>query len=281
MDEPRAGPLAGRNILVTRVAEQAAPLCRALEECGAKAIVLPMVEFAPPEDFGPLDAALKEIGEFRWVFLTSQNAVRALAERAAELGISLPDAAHEVRTAAVGSATANAAAKAGLRVTYTALKHQGTSLAAELASEIPGWRVLLPRSDRANPVLPEMLRKMGAEVVEVIAYRTMNVAQPSGSQQAFSDSLPGDVDAVVFFSPSAVEAFIQREQGGNILRAAGSYQGKFAIVAIGEVTAAALRKSGVPRPVVAGNTSVDAVVNALKDFFAAKPQPGSEGIAKI
>ncbi|HUL16792.1 MAG TPA: uroporphyrinogen-III synthase [Terriglobales bacterium] len=280
MDENGTAPLSGRTILVTRVAEQAEPLCRALELCGATAIVLPMVEFAAPDDYAPLDAALKGIAEFRWLFLTSQNAVRALAERSAELNISLPGAAREVRIAAVGPATADAATKAGLRVTYTALKHRGTSLAAELASEVPGWRVLLPRSDRANPVLPEMLRKMGAEVVEVIAYRTINAAETSESQRALSGSLIGDVDAVVFFSPSAVEAFIQREHGGDILSAAATHQDKFAIVAIGEVTATALRKSGVHRPIVAADTSVDAVMNALKDFFAAQSEFGSEGIAK-
>jgi uroporphyrinogen III methyltransferase/synthase len=240
-----------------------------------------MIEISPPENYEPLDAALKGIREFRWLFFTSQNAVRALAERSSALGISLSDAAREVRIAAVGPATAEAAAKAGLRVTYTALKHQGSSLVTELAGEVPGWRVLLPRSDRANPVLPEMLRRMGAEVVEVVAYRTMRAAETSDSRGPTSGLPPGGVDGMVFFSPSAVEAFVEREQGKTILRAAASCEGQVAIVAIGEVTAAALRTSGVPHPVQAADTSVEAVVDSLEIFFGVKPKPSSEGMAKI
>ena len=36
-----------------------------------------------------------------------------------------------------------------------------------------GKRVLLPRSDRANPELVEKLKDLGAEVNEVVAYKTV------------------------------------------------------------------------------------------------------------
>jgi uroporphyrinogen III methyltransferase / synthase len=260
---------------VTRAAEQAEELCRALEARGAHAIVVPMIEFAPPEDCAPLDAALLEIGKFRWVFLTSQNSARAIQDRAFVLGISLSDVTKEVRVAAVGPATAEAANKAGLRVAYTALKHQGTSLAEELAGEVPGWKVLLPRSDRANPVLPEMLRRMGADVTEVIAYRTMNAPERPDDSTTLGE-VREELDAVVFFSPSAVQSFAEREQGTSLLRAAIALGGRIAMVAIGEITAAALQKAGVARPVRAKDTSVEAVVESMEEFFANSQKVGAE-----
>ena len=48
----------------------------------------------------------------------------------------------------------------------------GAALAAELAPQLPGRRVLLPRSDRAEDDLPAALRVAGADVTEVVAYRT-------------------------------------------------------------------------------------------------------------
>jgi uroporphyrinogen III methyltransferase / synthase len=271
VSESETGPLVGRTVVVTRAAEQAEPLCRALEGRGARAIAFPLIEFAPPEDSGPLDEALRGIAKFRWLFFTSQNAVRALAERSLELGISLEQATRDVRIAAVGPATAAAARKAGLQVAYTALKHQGTSLASELSGELPGWRMLLPRSDRANPVLPEMLRRMGAEVTEVEAYRTMDVPDSKEAPTRIPELFNGALDSIVFFSPSAVDGFVKRERGAEILRAAAS-SGHAAILAIGEVTAEALRKVGVEQCVQAKDTTVEGVVRALEEFFAALPR---------
>lgn len=273
MDESGAKPLTGRTILVTRAVQQASEVRQALEERGAKVVVLPMIELAPPEDFGPMDAALQGISEFRWLFLTSQNAVRALAERAVQLGISLPAATRNLRIAAIGPATAEAANKAGLQVAYTALKHQGTSLAKELESEVPGWRVLLPRSDRANPVLPEMLRRMGAQVTEIIAYRTMNA--PEAQVTDGIGPLTGAIDAVLFFSPSAVEAFVTRQGGAEILQAAGSMNSRVAIVAIGETTASALRRAGVVRPLQSADATAESTAAAIEEFFSAQREMGA------
>lgn len=276
MNESGANPLTGRTILITRTIEQSAEVRRALEERGANVVILPMIEFAPPEDYGPLDAALRGISDFRWLFLTSQNAVRALTDRAEQLGISLPERTRGVRIAAVGPATAEAANRAGLRVTYTALKHQGTSLATELSGEVPGWQVLLPRGDRANPVLPEMLQHMGAQVTEIVAYRTMSVPEAEGVGGSSTDSVTGDIDAVLFFSPSAVEAFVARKGGSEILRAVETMNEGVAIVAIGSTTAAALRSVGVGRPLQAADTTPESVVAVIEEFFSARRKMGAQ-----
>src|SRR5262245_19276660 len=52
-----ARPLFGKRILVTRPRDSAAELVERLEAMGAEAIEVPMIRIAPPEDFGPLDAA--------------------------------------------------------------------------------------------------------------------------------------------------------------------------------------------------------------------------------
>ena len=82
-------PLLGRRILVTRAAHQAGKLSGGLRALGAEPVEVPVLEIHPPVSFGPLDAALRELASYDWLILTSTNAVHALVERAAALGIPL------------------------------------------------------------------------------------------------------------------------------------------------------------------------------------------------
>ncbi len=86
MVESSASPLAGRDILITRASDQSELLVRELEARGARAVLYPMVAFHPPDDFAPLDNALRALRTFDWLLLTSANAVRALIERSKSLG---------------------------------------------------------------------------------------------------------------------------------------------------------------------------------------------------
>ena len=267
MGNRASSSLTGKRVVVTRALEQCDSLCNDLQACGATPILLPLISFAPPDDFAPLDAALRDFSQFDWFFLTSQNVLRSLLERCASLRISLADAAGKVRIAAVGPATAHAAADAGLTITHVAENHHGLGLAEELDAELLGCRVFLPRSDRANPELPEALRKLGAEVVEAVAYLTVRPSDPDPAVLcAVSD---GEADAILFFSPTAVLHF-RDLLGEQKVRAV---QEKAIFVAIGPVTARALQDAGAERIVSAKDTSVPAVIAALEKYFAGAKQP--------
>jgi uroporphyrinogen-III synthase len=80
----------------------------------------------------------------------------------------------------------------------------------------------------------------------------------------------GQADAILFFSPSAVQHFAELV-GAVKFRA---LQDTLAIAAVGPVTAKALREAGVERVVVSADTTTVAVVEALeKHFAAAKAAP--------
>ena len=63
-----------------------------------------------------------------------------------------------LRIAVVGKATADAAQLAGFNVAHIGQGGTAATLAYELASELPGKRVLLPRSDRAASELVPRLQ---------------------------------------------------------------------------------------------------------------------------
>jgi len=255
--------LQGKRVVVTRSAEQSRELVRALQDAGAVPVVLPMVAFAPPDDTTALDQVLRALSQFDWIFLTSQNALRALQERCHAQHLELPSAFGSARLAAVGPATAEAAASAGIEVSYIATKHHGVALAEELAAEVKGKRVFLPRSDRANPDLVELLNRHGAIVSEVVAYKTV-----APDQAVLSDAraaLRQPVDAILFFSPSAVHHLQDILGNEKVLEL--SRQAVFA--AIGSITASALHRANVQRVLLAEDTTVKSIVRALENHFGA------------
>ncbi len=241
---------------------QSEVLSKQLSALGAIPVILPLVAFSDPEDFAPLDRAIAQVERFDWILFTSGQAVRAVVVRSKSLKAPLDRAGSKLRFAAVGPVSAEAVRQAGLPVEYVANTHNGVALADELGERLRGRNVLLPRSDRANPDLPRALKSHGAYVTEVIAYRTLQPREVDTHN--LSQIAAGEADAILFFSPSAVQHFAELA-GLEHLR---SLQDKLAITAVGPVTAGALGHSNVQRIVVAPDTTAAAVVRALEEHFA-------------
>jgi uroporphyrinogen-III synthase len=269
-----ASPLAGKRIVITRAVHQSSELCTALRSRGATPVSLPLVSFAPPEDYGPLDTALSDFAGFDWVLLTSANAVRAVVERGKTLAADLHLGAKPPHIAVVGPGTKQEAESAGFSVEYVAKTHLGVALVGEMAEHLRGNRVFLPRSDRANPDLPAALSELGAKVTEVIAYRTLPPTDLDRDQAARIAS--GEADAILFFSPSAVHHFVELVGATTLV----ALQNKIVLATVGPVTAVALRAARVQRMVIAADTTASAVVEALQVHFAAESAKPSVAGAK-
>jgi len=254
--------LAGKRIVITRAALESEALAKVLAGLGAIPLVLPLVEFGEPEDFGPLDAAIEQLDQFDWIIFTSGQAVRAFVARRKDLGVSQNPRENKLQIAAVGPVSAEAVRQTGLPVEHVARTHSGVGLANELGERLRGRSVLLPRSDRANPDLPAALKTHGARVIEVVAYRTL---RPGGvDRQKLSSISAGETDAMLFFSPSAVQNFAELVGAEHFL----GLQNGLAITAVGPVTAEALRHLKMERIIVAADTTSTAVVQALENHFA-------------
>jgi uroporphyrinogen-III synthase len=256
-----ARPLEGKRIVVTRALEQASQLTARLKGMGATVLLFPAVSFAEPSDTGELDRAIRSLDAFEWIVFTSANAVRFFAERCRKLGVE-PKRNGAYRCAAVGPATASAAAAEGFVVNHVAEKFVGAAMARDLTTSIAGKRVLLPRSERARPDLPEALRAAGAEVTDVVAYHTGGVgAINPGVLQALREF---QVDVISFFSPSAIEN-MRCELGDELLARLGQ---RIALAAIGPVTSAALREAGLPVAIQPAQATAESMAAAIADYFS-------------
>jgi uroporphyrinogen-III synthase len=255
-----AGPLAGRRIVVTRATRQSGGLQERLERQGADVLLLPTIEIAPPESYGPLDDALRNVRLFQWLVVTSANAVRVIGERLVEVGLT-PAPLGQLRCAAVGRATADALRALGLAVEVVPERAVGDALAASLADRVRGQRVLLVRAAAARDVVPDALTTAGASVMIVDAYRTVVPADAVGHAHAIFDAEPFP-DAVMFTSGSTVTHLL------DVLRDAGiSFPAQVACVSIGPVTSTALRDAGLRVAAEAEAASLDALVDACVRLF--------------
>jgi uroporphyrinogen-III synthase len=271
VDRTGVSPLLGKRVVITRTARQSVELTEKLERLGAVPISFPLIAISPLDDYGPLDIALGVLQEFDWIIFTSENAVRVVAERVAARRVS--DASvKNIRTAVVGPATASAAEHAGFSITYQAKSHSGAALAEELAGQIRGRRLLLPRSDRANADLPGMLAKYGATVTEMVAYRT--VAPDDTDRNELISTMDTGCEAILFFSPTAVQHFNEIVGGEKFAQ----LQSRTCITAVGPITADALNRAGVHRLIVAVDTTSDAVIDALEQYFAATMKVSAGGV---
>jgi uroporphyrinogen-III synthase len=259
------GALIGRRIIITRAPEQAGELSRSLQEFGAEVLFLPMVMFLDPEDTEDLDRAIDSLGKFDWLVLTSANAARFFLRRCRALGCW--PAAGKPQIAVVGDATRAAVEAEQLAVAIVPDKFNSVALAKALEAHVVDKQVLLPRSDRAGDrdELPRRLRGDGADVTEVVAYRT---EEPDSLDDATRDMLlRGDVDAVTFFSPSAFDNF-DNALGFEAMRKASSH---VAFAAVGPTTAAAIREAGLEVAVEAADATPASLVTGLGRYFASRP----------
>ena len=249
-------PLAGRRVLVTRAAHQAGKLSQGLRALGAEAVEVPVLEIRPPLSFEPLDAAIANLDTYRWLILTSANAVLALRDRAAVLGISL--AGHTaLKVAAVGSATARAAAEAGLTVSFVPESYVAESLADGLAGDVTGQRILIARAAIARDVIPEALRLASAIVDVVDAYRN---AMPEAAPAQLRQALQQGIDAATFTSSSSVTHLQDAARAAGL---AWPFAG-VAAISIGPITSQSLRDAGWEPAAEADPSDIPGLIAAIQ-----------------
>lgn len=241
-------PLKGRSVLITRPAHLAGPTSALFASRGARALVYPLVEIKE------MPFELPEPGSIDVFVFTSQNAVDLFFSRIRAEG---RDARFfgGARVYCIGPKTRDALARYGIAADGMAEEFVAEGLVELLKDmDLEGKRVCLPRAAGARPVLAEALRHKGAVVEEIVVYET--VMPKTASCEGFVEALR-EVDTVVFTSPSGVRHAAELLGGGTDMLAAKT------IVAIGPVTAQALRRLGMKPAVTAARYTDEGILEAL------------------
>ena len=231
--------LAGRTIVVTRAADQAADTAELLTASGAIPLIVPLIEIVD-EPAGLSMLAGLDLAGTDWIVVTSPNGARRVAP-------FIDPETTSPKVAAVGSATSEVLPRCDLVA--------DTQSAAGLLEVFPvgPGRVVVVQAAAAEPTLVEGLRQRAWDVVAVSPYRTRSVA-PSEHLRAAALA----ADAVLFASGSAARAWV--EVFGT--------RAPPVVVAIGEQTSAAATAAGLKVSVVSADHSIDGMLSALSRYFS-------------
>ena len=264
-------PLFGRCVVVTRARAQAGELSVELERLGAEVYEFPTIQIQAPEDFGPLDAAIRDLDSFGWIVFTSVNGVEAFLERLWHHGLDLRAVPRRAKVAAIGPATAQRIEEVGLRVDVVPEEYRAEALIEVLETDsIAGKRVLIPRAKVAREILPDKLREAGAEVVVPPAYESAPSSE--GKNELARRLGAGEVDCVTFTASSTVENFVGAFGPGEAVGLLAETR----VVCIGPITAETARGHGLRVDTEAEEYTIPGLVEAVEDLFAADPAKRGE-----
>lgn len=257
-------PLFGRRIVVTRARRQASSFGALLEELGADVIYFPTIEIATPESWEPLDRAVAEAGDFDWIVFTSVNGVEKFIERFDFAGRDLRELGG-VRLAAIGPETARAVRALHLRVDAVPDEYRAEGV-LEALGDVARMRILLPRAAGAREILPQELERRGAQVTEVVSYRS--VVPQRGGDDLRRQLEAGEVDLITFTSSSTARHF------ADIFGAdAAALLQRTAVGCIGPITADTVREIGADVAVQPAKYTIPDFAAAIRAYFA-KPDAG-------
>jgi uroporphyrinogen-III synthase len=185
------GGLAGLTVVVTRPAEQAGALVRLLEEQGARAVVMPLIEAVDVASPAEIDAAIAELGPTDWLAVTSVHAAGRVAGAAGR---------SPCRVAAVGRTTAAALP----RVDLVPTDQSAVGLLAVFPAAPERGRAVVAQASGGAPTLCDGLVGLGWRAVRLDTHISRSVV-PDARQQLAARS----ADAVIFTSGSQARAWVE------------------------------------------------------------------------
>lgn len=245
-------PLFGKRIVVTRAREQAGELSKKLRALGAEVIELPTIQILPPREAAPLRKAAREAARYDWIVFTSANGVDAFFRHVRDVRLL-----GKVKIAVIGPATGARVRARGLRVDLQPKKFVAEELLRALARRgVRAKRILLARADLAREALTAGLRRLGAKVTDVAAYRTVRAKDGESLHRL----IVGGADWITFTSASTVENFCAAVNRKRLLK---KYpQIRFA--SIGPITSRAARARGLNISAEAKRSTLEGLIAALR-----------------
>ena len=162
-------PLAGVRVLVTRPEAQAAPLCAALEELGAVAVRLPVLQIEAIADNQALQQVAENLAQIQKLIFISTNAVEYALPTLLAIN---PRLLKIIPCFAVGKSTAQALQTYDLNVKAAPAPFNSESLLTlpELQT-LYNKRVVIVRGEGGRELLAESLTARGAQIEYCDVYR--------------------------------------------------------------------------------------------------------------
>lgn len=263
--------LFGRRVVITRAARAARSLVNLLAAEGADAVPFPCLEFVPPPEEARerLNRTLASLKLYRGVIISSPRGAEALLDALERNGLDARALAGKL-IAAIGTGTAQRLRQGGLGADIVPTRARAEGLVESLRErDLLGERWLQIRADEGRAVLGNAIAAAGGELEVIVGYQTVRPELPTlllRSLRPVSEGGEG-YDAICFASGRTARHFLETTSQAFGREAALAYLAAAKVVAIGPVTADAIRALGVQVDAVASQTSEAGLRDAVLGLF--------------
>lgn len=250
-------PLFGVRVMVTRPADQAAPLYRSLRELGAEVQAYPTI--ATTDDHRPDRwVSLRKItADNRWLVLTNENSVRYFLKQWFE-EIGDIRGLGDYRIAVVGDGTVRALAANHIAPDFVADKAAATALATEMAEklEMSGAAVVRVKGSLGDDAFEKVVKEAGATVIPLQVYRTFHVKWPVEAREKLFAFPP---DVILFTSGAAIDGLVENLDEDALKQLTNGAT----VVSVGPSTSRIIRSYGVDVDVESKEPTIASIIDEL------------------
>ena len=244
-------PLSGKRIWLFQENQRVEPLEKSLLFLGADVIHQPLIyqkKLPVQEMFS------EDLNQSDWLVFTSPVAVELFFEELLNQQIDVRTL-QDKKIAVIGLKTAEVLKEKGFFVDFMPRETANQeAMLADFCKYLKGLRVFLAQAKGARNVFENGLKERGATCFKHELYETKIKQKYQGRFASFSKK-----DILIFSSPSMLEAFqvhFKDEAKENLA------------LAIGPITAQALKKAGFLRIVVSESASYEGIVSTLMGSFS-------------
>lgn len=254
-------PLMGKRIIVTRAREQASEFVKLLSDLGADCIEYPTIKIVPSQNLVPLENAIENLSTYDWLVFTSVNGVSTFFDMLFKKEKDVR-ALNHMQTATIGPATSKRLLDFGITSDIIPTTFRAESIVEAFQHiDVKDKKILLPRAKEARPILPVELKKLGANVDEIVAYCTEQVTDNTGDLITRLEN--NEVDLITFTSSSTVRNF------KNLLPVDmfDAIMQNVTVASIGPITTDTAEALGFTVDITAQSYTIPGLCQAILDYY--------------
>jgi uroporphyrinogen-III synthase len=255
--------LSGKTIVITRDIIQAKKFAEKIEQRGATALLFPVIKIIDIDTDDRIREIVEGLSSYDWIIFTSPNAVFYFFKYIA----SNKKVFKSLHIACVGKKTAEKLTEYNLTPTVIPDSYTSQDLLDELIKfDLKGKNILIPVSNLAARTLEEGLISRGAHAERIEIYQTV-LNENSNIEFLLKKIEKNELDCIMFFSPSAVNAFTSQigPDGITLINLKG-----IAIAAIGKSTAQAASEKRLMPEIVSAKSDEATFIEELEKHFRLK-----------
>lgn len=240
-------PLYGIKCLLTGSEHFINRLSPILENLGAETIKIPHIDIKPSVTAEEFENIIAEISRFTWLAFTSANGIDIFFDMLSSSKFDIRSLSH-IKFACIGSGTANALKKYGIKADFVPSKFTAEAMGKEL-NEILTEKdaVIAPRAANASPLFEENIKKAAFKAVKLYEITADRNIIEKNAEKALS------ADFIVFGSRSGAECWLKY----------AAISPSTVPVCIGKPTAHALEEKGIKNYIIPPKAQAEYIAETI------------------